>query len=330
MLSEIGFGNDFVLHAVVSLLIIVMAFILSKVLQRIAIRYIEEPARRYRASKLIGRTAAVITLIILLIYLSPKESDLITILTVIGAGLAIGLREVLLNFVGWINLAVRSTFEQGDRIEVNGVKGDVVDIRLMQSTLMEVGGWVEAEQSTGRIVHFPNSWVFQHTVYNYTRGFKFVWHEFGVTVTYRSDWEAARDIMLEHAEESAAIVEHQAKQELRRMSREYLVHYSILTPYVYVRLTENGIRLTLRYLTQVRKRRGTEHALTMAMLADFASNDNIELAYPMAGVTTFPLPQFGSQPDVLDNGSEPMSTGSQTESAEKAGAVAQKKNRTGK
>ena len=328
---EINFGNDFVLHAVVSLLIIVVALILTKVLQRIAIRYIEEPARRYRASKLIGRTAAVVTIIILLIYLSPKESDVITILTVIGAGLAIGLREVLLNFAGWINLAVRSTFEQGDRIEVNGVKGDVVDIRLMHSTLMEVGGWVEAEQSTGRIVHFPNSWVFQHTVYNYTHGFKFVWHEFGVTVTYRSDWQAARDIMLKHAEESAAIVEQQAKQDLRRMSREYLVHYSILTPYVYVRITENGIRLTLRYLTQVRKRRGTEHALTVSMLADFASNGNIELAYPMAGVTTFPLPQFGLPPDViLDNGSQPTSTSSQAENAEKAGAVVQKKNKPSK
>ena len=116
---------------------------------------------------------------------------------------------------------------------------------------------------------FPNAWIFLHGVYNYSRGFGFIWNEIAFTVTFRSDWEAARDLMLARAEETSNIVAQQAKRQIRRMSRDYLVHYGILTPFVYVQITERGVRLTLRYLCEVRKRRGTAHALTMSLLEDF-------------------------------------------------------------
>ncbi len=293
---EIRFSDPTVLRLGGTLLILLVAYVLTRLGQRLVPRYVDEPARRYRASKLIGRLAALATVLVVVALWSAGLNDFVTLLTVIGAGLVIAMREVLLSFWGWVNLVLRAPYRQGERVEVGGVRGDVIDIRLLHSTFMEIGGWVDADQSTGRLVHVPNSWVYLYPVYNYTRGFKFIWNEISVTVTFRSDWQAAREIMLSLAQVSADIVEKQAKDEIRRMSREYLVHFSILTPFVYARLSENGVRLTLRYLCEARKRRGTEHALTISILDAFKEHGGIEPAYHNIGVTPLDSPQFGPPP----------------------------------
>lgn len=295
-LGQLDIGDPTVRRTVLTALVLVTMYVVIRVGQRIAVRYLEAPEVRYRTTKRIGRAGGLLTLLAIISIWSPGVQDALTVLTIIGAGLAIAMREALLSLVGWINLAIRAPYRQGDRIEVNGVRGDVVDIRLFHSTLMEIGGWVHADQSTGRLVHIPNGWVFQHEVYNYTRGFGFIWNELPVTVTFRSDWEAAREIILSLAQESAAIVEQQAAREIRQMSREYLVHYSILTPFVYVHIAENGIRLTLRYLCEARKRRGTDHAITLSLLRALQEHGGIELAYPMVGVSHLEPPQFGPLP----------------------------------
>ena len=115
-------------------------------------------------------------------------------------------------------------------------------------------------------------------------------------MTFRSDWQAAQEIMLDLAGESAAIVEQQVRKEIKKMAQEYLIFYNILTPFVYVQIVENGIRLTLRYLCEARKRRGTEHALTISMLAVFKEHGGIELAYPALGIARHEGPQFGLPP----------------------------------
>ncbi len=279
----------------------VVIFVLVRVSIRLLTRRIDDPERVYRISRQIRRLGAVVMVGLLLIIFSPRPGELVAILTVVGAGLAIALREALLSVAGWLRIVLVHPYQRGDRIEINGVRGDVLDIRVMRTTLMEIGGWVEADQSTGRLVHIPNAWVFLYPVYNYTQGFRFIWNELSVTVTFRSDWQAARDIMESLARESTAIIERQVAEEIRQMSREFLIHYSILTPFVYVRIVENGIRLTLRYLCEVRKRRGTEHALTVSILEAFRQHGGIELAYPAMQVALPDTPQFDPLPSREQN-----------------------------
>ena len=288
-------SDDALAHLIQTGVVLVVAFLLTKVGQRLSVRYLEDPERRYRTTKMISRSAAFVAILALVLIWSPRPEAVVALLTIVGAGLAIAMREALLSLVGWMVLIIRSPFQHGDRIEVNGIRGDVIDVRLLHSTLMEVGGWVGADQSTGRLVDFPNAWIFLHGVYNYSRGFGFIWNELALTVTFRSDWEAARDLMLARAEETSNIVAQQAKRQIRRMSRDYLVHYGILTPFVYVQITERGVRLTLRYLCEVRKRRGTAHALTMSLLEDFQKHGGIEFAYPTTGVSVLEGAQFGSE-----------------------------------
>ncbi len=275
-----GAGQDLLISALLAL----GAMILGYALRRLLSRYVEDPDRRYRASKMVGRLLGLFTaLAILFVWSAGQGPGPATILTVVGAGLAIAMRDVLLSFAAWIHMLIRAPYQSGDRIEVNGLQGDVIDIRPLHSTLMETGGLVDGGQSTGRIVHIPNNWLYQHGVYNYTQGFRFIWNEILFTVTFRSNWRAARDILAQLASEATGPVEEQAREELRKMSREYLVYYETLTPFVYARVTQNGILLSLRHLTEVRKRRNMEHMLTIRALEAFLKRGDIELAYTMIG-----------------------------------------------
>lgn len=284
----------------ISALLALFAVIIGYVLRRLLARYIEEPDRRYRATKIVGRLLGLLTaLAVLYVWSAGQGPGPATILTVVGAGLAIAMREALLSFAAWIHMLIRAPYKNGDRIEINGLQGDVIDIRPMQSTLMETEDLTRGGQSTGRMVHIPNNWLFQHGVYNYTQGFRFVWNEIPFTVTFRSDWRAAREILLRLASETTGPTEEEAREELRKMSREYLVHYKKLTPFVYVRATPNGIRLSLRHLAEVRKRRNAEHTLTMQALEAFRAHGDIELSYTMIGYETVGDPSAGGAAETL-------------------------------
>jgi len=284
--------NELARNAILAAIILVAVVVLVRISQRLVGRYGEDPEHIFRTSRMIRRIGALAALLTVVGLLLPGSADLMMLLTVIGAGMVIALREVLLSIVGWMRIAILSSYKNGDRIEINGVVGDVVDIRILRTSVMEIRGWVDADQSTGRIAHIPNSWIFLYTLFNYSRSFNFIWNELPLTITFSSDWRAARDIMLGFAEESAAIVEQQARKEIHELSREFLVHYSILTPFVYVRIVENGVRLTLRYLCEVRKRRGSEHALAVCILDAFSKHGGIEFAYPALHLTKRSPSQF--------------------------------------
>lgn len=170
MLLDLNLQNAVILHIVLTAIVLLAIALLVRVVQRLVFRYVDEPSKRYHAYRLVRRFASLLAFLLIYLIWSPGEQNVVTILTVIGAGLAIALREAVLSAFGWLTVAVRTPYRQGDRIEVNGVRGDVLDIRLLHTAMMEIGGWVESDQSTGRIVHVPNSWVFLHPIYNYTRG----------------------------------------------------------------------------------------------------------------------------------------------------------------
>ncbi|MFT4604691.1 MAG: small-conductance mechanosensitive channel [Rhodothermales bacterium] len=273
-------GNELMMRLLLVVGVVILLLIVVRVVTRILESTIQDPTKSYLATRAVRRGGAALGFVVSLVILSPDSSGLVTVLTVIGAGLAISLREALLSIAGWLRLVTMNDYRVGERIEVGGVHGDVIDIRLLRTTLMETRAWVDADQSTGRITHVPNAWVWLHTVHNYTRGFNFIWNELPLTVTFQSDWQAAQNIILDLADESAAIVEKQAAAEIHQMSREFLIHYGILSPFVYVRVLPDGVGLTLRYLCEVRKRRGTEHALTISILDAFQKHGGIQFAHP--------------------------------------------------
>ena len=160
----------------------------------------------------------------------------------LSAGVAIALQSLVLNLAGWAFIVWRRPFEVGDRIEIGAYKGDVVDIGAFGFTLLELGNWVNAEQSSGRTVRVPNGQIFSEAVANYTRGFDFIWAELPVVVTFESDWQKAKQVLTQIVEEQTAEVVQDAEQQLRQANEFMMVQYSRLSPTVYTRVVDSGRR----------------------------------------------------------------------------------------
>jgi len=222
-----------------------------------------------------------LTILVVIFFIWIQNINSITIfLGVASAGLALALQEVVLCVAGWLLILMRHPFEVGDRIELNGIKGDIIDIRLFQTSLLEIGNWVDADQSTGRIVNIPNSFVFKHANYNYSRGFEFIWNEIPMLVTFESDWKRGKEIMLSHAQNMVEGMEEKVNRKIDAMRNRYMIYYGKLTPIVYVNIKDSGVELTLRYLTESKRRRSTQDQLCQAILDDFGNEPNVNFAYP--------------------------------------------------
>lgn len=196
------------------------------------------------------------------------------------AGLAIALKEPLTNLAGWFFILIRKPFVVGDRVQVGKHTGDIIDIRLFQFTMLEIGNWVEADQSTGRIIHLPNGKVFSEPQANYSSGFDYIWNEIKVQITFESDWEKAKSLLEKIINEHAENVDIKAKQEILEASKSYMIYYKHLTPIVYTEVQEYGVRLTIRYLCNPRRRRGSENEIWQKILKAFRAEKNIHFAYP--------------------------------------------------
>ena len=177
----------------------------------------------------------------------------------------------------------------GDRIQVGPDRGDVVDQRIFQFTLLEVGNWVGADQSTGRIIHVPNQKVFTEPVANFTADFDYLWNEVGVLISFESDWRKAKELIASVAHREVGGITQDAEQDLRQARGNSLIFYRKLSPIVYTSVVDSGVLLTLRYLCRPRHRRGTAQAIWESLLDEFSPCEDIDFAYPAQRVYYDPV-----------------------------------------
>ena len=177
-----------------SLLILVIFWIIRFGVLKLVWRLTEDPKTRYTWKRTVSFTVGFLILILIAAVWIDAISQFGAFLGLLTAGLAIALKDPLTNIAGWIFILTRKPFTLGDRIQIGEHKGDVIDIRLFQFTILEIGNWVNAEQSTGRIIHLPNGTIFTTSQANYTTGFKYIWNEISVLVTFESQWELAKKI----------------------------------------------------------------------------------------------------------------------------------------
>ena len=275
-----GFSPEIQAKLFYSILLLILAPLMQWIILAIIRRRAKEPTLVYRALVFTRYILGITVLILLGVIWFQGMAQLATYISIIGAGLVIALQDTVANLAGFLFVVWRKPFVLGDRIQIDGITGDVVDIRVFQFTVVEVGNWVDADQSTGRIVHIPNYKVLKESVANYTVGFKHIWHEVPVLVTFESDWHRAKEILTEIAHERCESFSPQAEAEIRRAAQRYMIIAGKLTPIVYTTVRDCGVLLTLRYLTDARRRRGTEEAIWEAILDAFAECDNIDFAYP--------------------------------------------------
>jgi small-conductance mechanosensitive channel len=273
--------NKFIFSKIIqSSLILLLVYLIALLIIRLINRSELDLKRKHSARKLTLYISTLLNVLIIALIWIKNIRTFSVFLTVVGAGLVITLQDIITCIAGWFLIILRRPFDAGDRIEFGDIIGDVIDIRLFQTSLLEVGNWVKADQSTGRIVHIPNNKIFKTQVYNYTRGFEFIWNELKIILTFESNWKKAKEIMLGFAEKEAEKIKEDVSAKIRKMSERYLIYYQKLTPIVYINIVNNGIELSLRYLTEAKLRRITQHQLCQNILDEFSKHDDINFAYP--------------------------------------------------
>lgn len=205
--------------------------------------------------------------------------SILTYLGILSAGLAIALSDLVSNLAGWAFIVTQRPFAVGDRIEIGEYAGDVIDVRLFQFSLLEIGRRIDAEQSTGRILHVPNGIVFKETFANYSQGLPFIWNEIPILVTFESDWEKAKAILTEVIQTYAPPVDRQQLKQRRVKGMRFVISYNNISPAVYTEIASSGVLITLRYLVQPRQCRNSEQIIYEAILRAFQPHDDLDFAY---------------------------------------------------
>jgi len=279
--GTIGIAPQSLSKFLLTLGVILSLWLARRVMMRAVERRVKDIHLRYRWRKITSYIASGIGLLFITRIWISGFSSLTTMLGLISAGIAIALKEPLVNLAGWLFILWRQPFSVGDRIEIGEtVAGDVIDQRVFAFTLMEIGNWVDGDQSTGRIVHVPNGRVFSQHIANYSKGFNYLWDEVAVLVTFESDWRRAKDLLNTIVDRHAEHLSRSAETRLREASRKFMIFYNKLTPIVYTNVEASGIVLTLRYLTEPQKRRGRRQEIWEDILDAFANEDQIDFAYP--------------------------------------------------
>lgn len=245
------------------------------------LRRINEARTRYTWQRISAYATTLLSIIAIAIIWVDTSRQLGTFLGLVSAGIAISLKDPLTNLIGWAYILWRRPFAVGDRIEIGPHAGDVIDVNLFQFTLLEIGNWVQADQSTGRIIHVPNGRVLLEPLANYTEQFDYIWNEIPVLITFESNWQQAKAILQEIVQRHSAPAE-QVRTEIKQPinNGRYYFFYTHLTPVVYTSVEDSGVKLTLRYLCHSRQRRGTTEAIWEEILLAFAQHADIQLAYP--------------------------------------------------
>jgi len=271
-----------------SLLTFVLTLIAQRGLKNLLRAQIKEPTRVHTLYMVTRNSLFIVGGIAILFIWLGSGSNLTVAMGILGAGIAFASQEVLGSLAGYVNIITGDLFQIGDRVRIGNVVGDVLDVSILRTTVMEIGEWVHADQYTGRIVTVANRVVFSEPVYNYTQHWPYLWDEIVIPIAYTSDWRRAGEIMLKHGRGYTADFQSQAQVKLSALIENYPVRETTVEPTLYVVMTDNWIEMTLRYVVEARKRRRVKGQLHQELLQCFESATDITVASMTVEIVGFP------------------------------------------
>jgi small-conductance mechanosensitive channel len=275
-----GIDTEFLIRIIDTLLIIFLLIIVSKIILRLVRSRTKNTILIYKWRKYTNYTATILGLILIGQIWIFEFASFATFLGLLSAGLVIALKDPITNFFGWIFIKWRSPFNVGDRIQIGDYSGDVIDIRLFTFQIMEIGNWVEADQTTGRTVNIPNQRIFISEIANFTSGFNFIWIEIPVVITFESNWKLAKELLVKIADEHTSHFVEQANKAIRRASYQLMLPEENVNPQIYTSVVDIGVQLSIRFICPPRERRSKNEEIWEHVLDEFAKCKDIDFAYP--------------------------------------------------
>jgi small-conductance mechanosensitive channel len=294
-------------------LLLTLAFLVALwLLRRAANALVREVLRgRYNeriwflAGQGINLFTAVLLILGLLAIWFDNPNRLATAVGLVTAGVAFALQKVITALAGYFVILRANIFSVGDRITMGGVRGDVIALSFIHTTIMEMGqlpsiqettspSWVKSRQFTGRIVTVTNDKIFEEPVYNYTRDFPYLWEEISIPISYTADRDRAEQILLECADRHTEHINEMSQEALRIMRDRYFLHPADITPKVYYQITNSWLELTVRFVVKEHGIRDIKDAISRDILKAFDAAD--------IGIATTTYNIVGFPPLRLENG----------------------------
>jgi small-conductance mechanosensitive channel len=279
---------NIILKLGLSLLTAVLMLIVHRGLRNLLKKRVSEPAHIHTLYMLTRNTVFAAGAVVILFIWLGSGSDLTVAMGILGAGIAFASQEVIGSFAGYVSIVTGNLYHIGDRVRIGEVMGDVLDISMLRTTVMEIGEWVHADQYTGRIVTIANRFVFSAPVFNYTQHWRYLWDEIMIPITYSSDWRRAGEIMLERGQSYTSHLQEQAQEQIETLAEQYPLYDTTVEPMLYVVMTDNWIELTLRYVVEVHERRGVKARLHHELLQRFGAESGITVASATFEIVGFP------------------------------------------
>lgn len=274
------FFDTFIYKLMLSFVTIISLWFVNQILRLIIKRNIKSVEKLHSVKKFTRYFIYIVGIFVIGQVWFQGVKSLGTFLGLFTAGLAIALKDVVTNCAGWFYLLWQSPFKIGDRIQIKDHQGDVIDIGLFKFTILEIGNWVDANQSTGRMIRIPNADIFNMPIANYSKGFNYIWYEIPIILTYESDWRKGKELFINLISEYAKSYEQQINQEMKSVKNDYPINYRYTTPTIYTSTLDHGISLTLRYMVPTRAIRQSTHDIWEAVLDIIDAHDDLDLAYP--------------------------------------------------
>jgi small-conductance mechanosensitive channel len=278
--SQFDIRSQFYQNLILSIGVLLTLWLLRRWIIHLSTRNTDDIRVRYQWRKTTTYLYYITVAVLLGFIWLGDLTNLATYLGLVSAGLAIALSDPIANIAGWIFIFWRHPFHVGDRIQIGEYSGDVIDVRIFQFTLLEIGNWVDADQSTGRMINIPNRMVFSHPLANYSKGFQFIWNEIPVLITFESDWRKAKRILNSIISKHEQDFRQDVEAQLQRTAQDYLIYTPVVTPIVYTDVKDSGVLLTIRYLCKPHERRMSTEVIWEDILENFQQNADIQLAYP--------------------------------------------------
>ena len=268
---------------------ILCIFGISQSFQKLLVRHIPDASLRYRARKVLQIGSLVLCSILGISIFSERMTELTVAFGLAGAGITIALQEIIISFAGWFDITFGGTYRVGDRVRIGDVRGDVIDIDLMKTTLMELGDWVNGDLYNGKIVRVSNSMVLKSPVYHYSSDYPFLWDEIVIPIRYGSNLKQARQIMNDAAWAVSENYIIEAQKTWDKVVKKYMIEDANLEPIISLTADENWVRFTIRYITDYKQRRSTKDKIFSIILDNInENNSDVKMASAAFEITAFP------------------------------------------
>lgn len=230
---------------------------------------------KYKARKAVGLISYIFIIALVLFVYSDKLGNVGVALGVAGAGVAFALQELIITLAGWLNIVVSGNVLVGQRVKIGEIKGDIIDISIMRTTIMEVGEWVDGDLYNGCIVSVANSFVFKENVHNYSAEYPFLWDEITIPIRTESDYKKAKELFTNVLISICGDYATKSQSQWKELSNKFKVEEAQVQPMVTLKFDESWITFTLRYIVDYKKRRGTKDLIYTTLLDEIAKYDDI-------------------------------------------------------